>query len=62
VKRGLSFPILELIFAAYFAFTIWYAIDSGILGTIPFLLIYFAGYAYAVALAIAQARFSVRRK
>jgi cellulose synthase/poly-beta-1,6-N-acetylglucosamine synthase-like glycosyltransferase len=62
VKRTLSFPILELIFAIYFAFTIWYAIDSRIIGTIPFLLIYFCGYAYAVALAIAQARMSVRRK
>jgi cellulose synthase/poly-beta-1,6-N-acetylglucosamine synthase-like glycosyltransferase len=62
VKRGLSFPFLELLFAIYFAFTIWYAIDSGILGTIPFLLIYFCGYAYAVALAIAQSRLSTRRK
>jgi len=62
VRRGLAFPILELLFAAYFAFTIWYAIDSRILGTIPFLLIYFCGYAYAVALAIAQARMSLRRK
>jgi cellulose synthase/poly-beta-1,6-N-acetylglucosamine synthase-like glycosyltransferase len=62
VKRRLSFPILELIFAIYFAFTIWYAIDSQIFGTIPFLLIYFCGYAYAVALAIAQARMGLRSK
>ena len=62
VKRGLSFPILELLFAIYFAFTIWYAIDSNIFGTIPFLLIYFCGYAYAVALAVTQARMSLRRK
>src|SRR5262245_18310987 len=62
VKRGLSFPILELLFAIYFAFTIWYAIDSDIFGTIPFLLIYFCGYAYAVALAFMQARMSLRRK
>ncbi|HTG14326.1 MAG TPA: glycosyltransferase, partial [Blastocatellia bacterium] len=62
VKRGLSFPILELLFAIYFAFTIWYAIDSNIFGTIPFLLIYFCGYAYAVALAVTQARMSLRGK
>jgi cellulose synthase/poly-beta-1,6-N-acetylglucosamine synthase-like glycosyltransferase len=60
VKRGFSFPILELLFALYFAFTIWYAIDSNIFGTIPFLLIYFCGYAYAVALAVSQARMSLR--
>jgi len=62
VKRTLAFPVLELLFAIYFAFTIWYAIDSRILGTIPFLLIYFCGYAYAVILAVAQARLSFRRK
>jgi hypothetical protein len=62
VKRGLSFPILELLFAIYFAFTIWYAIDSNIFGTIPFLLIYFCGYAYAVALAVTQTRMSLRGK
>jgi cellulose synthase/poly-beta-1,6-N-acetylglucosamine synthase-like glycosyltransferase len=61
VKRGLSFPFLELLFAIYFAFTIWYAIDSGIIGTIPFLLIYFCGYAYAVVLALSQFRLSVRK-
>ncbi|MEK6410842.1 MAG: glycosyltransferase, partial [Acidobacteriota bacterium] len=62
VKRGFSFPILELLFAIYFAFTIWYAIDSNTFGTIPFLLIYFCGYAYAVALAVTQARMSLRGK
>jgi cellulose synthase/poly-beta-1,6-N-acetylglucosamine synthase-like glycosyltransferase len=61
VKRGLTFPFLELLFAIYFAFTIWYAIDSGIIGTIPFLLIYFCGYAYAVVLALSQFRLSVRK-
>jgi len=62
VKRGFSFPILELLFAIYFGFTIWYAIDSNIFGTIPFLLIYFCGYAYAVALAVSQTRMSFRGK
>src|SRR5436853_504596 len=59
VPRKLNFPWLEFLFAVYFLFTIWYAIDSQTFGTIPFLLIYFCGYAYAVAMAIAQARASL---
>jgi cellulose synthase/poly-beta-1,6-N-acetylglucosamine synthase-like glycosyltransferase len=60
VPRRISFPWLEFFFAIYFLFTIWYAIDSQTFGTIPFLLIYFCGYAYAVAMAIAQAKASLR--
>ncbi|MFL6278193.1 MAG: glycosyltransferase [Blastocatellia bacterium] len=60
VPRKLNFPWLEFLFAAYFLFTIWYAIDSQTFGTIPFLLIYFCGYAYAVAMALAQATASLR--
>ncbi len=61
VPRRIKLPWLELAFAAYFLVTIWYAIDSHIFGTIPFLLIYFCGYSYAVAMAVAQARASLRR-
>jgi cellulose synthase/poly-beta-1,6-N-acetylglucosamine synthase-like glycosyltransferase len=50
--RRLSLPWLEIIFALYFMFTIWYAIKSRIFGTIPFLLIYLFGYAYASVMAI----------
>ncbi len=39
-------PALEIAFAAYFLFTIVYAISSGIYGTIPFLVLFFLGYAY----------------
>jgi cellulose synthase/poly-beta-1,6-N-acetylglucosamine synthase-like glycosyltransferase len=60
VPRKLNFPWLEFLFAAYFLFTIWYAVDSQTFGTIPFLLIYFCGYAYAVAMALAQAKASLR--
>jgi cellulose synthase/poly-beta-1,6-N-acetylglucosamine synthase-like glycosyltransferase len=60
VPRRLTIPWLEVLFAAYFLFTIWYAVDSQTFGTIPFLLIYFCGYAYAVAMAVAQARASLR--
>jgi cellulose synthase/poly-beta-1,6-N-acetylglucosamine synthase-like glycosyltransferase len=62
VPRRVSLPWLELCFAIYFVFTIWYAIDSHIFGTIPFLLIYLCGYAYAAAMSIAQTRISFRRK
>ncbi|HEY3136549.1 MAG TPA: glycosyltransferase [Blastocatellia bacterium] len=62
VPRGFSFPALELLFAIYFVFTIWYAIESEIFGTLPFLMIYLCGYAYAAAMSIAQTRMNLRRK
>jgi cellulose synthase/poly-beta-1,6-N-acetylglucosamine synthase-like glycosyltransferase len=43
--RGVM-PALELAFALYFLLTIVYAVASGIYGTIPFLLLFFLGYAY----------------
>jgi len=62
LPRRLSLPWLELLFAIYFVFTIWYAIDSGIFGTLPFLMIYLCGYAYAAVMSIAQARMNLKRK
>jgi len=53
LSRRWSLPWLELLFTAYFIFTIWYAIKSQIYGTIPFLLIYLFGYAYAAIMTIA---------
>src|SRR5215471_18984223 len=61
VPRRLSLPWLELLFAMYFVFTIWFAIDSGIFGTLPFLMIYLCGYAYAAVMSIAQARMNLRK-
>jgi cellulose synthase/poly-beta-1,6-N-acetylglucosamine synthase-like glycosyltransferase len=61
VPRRISVPILELLFTFYFAFTIWYAIQSRIFGTLPFLMIYLVGYAYAAVLSISQARTNLRR-
>ena len=61
VPRRLMLPALELLFAAYFVFTIWYALESHIIGTIPFLLIYLIGYAYAAIMSIGQSRFNLRR-
>jgi cellulose synthase/poly-beta-1,6-N-acetylglucosamine synthase-like glycosyltransferase len=62
VPRRLALPWLELLFAMYFIFTIWFAIDSGIFGTLPFLMIYLCGYAYAAVMSIAQARMNLKRK
>ena len=62
VPRRFELPVLESLFAIYFVFTIWYAVDSGIFGTLPFLMIYLCGYAYAAAMSIAQARMNLRRK
>ena len=61
VPRRIKLPWLELLFAIYFLLTIVYAIESHTFGTIPFLLIYFCGYSYAVAMAIGQARASLKR-
>ena len=44
-SRGLL-PVLELVFAAYFLGLIAYAASFGIIGTIPFFLLFFVGYAY----------------
>jgi hypothetical protein len=62
VRRRLTVPVLESLFAIYFIFTIWYAINSRIFGTLPFLFIYFFGYAYAAVMTIAQGRVRIRRK
>ncbi|HET9531062.1 MAG TPA: glycosyltransferase [Blastocatellia bacterium] len=61
VPRRAIIPWLELSFALYFLFTIWYAIDSRIFGTLPFLFIYMFGYAYASAMSIWQGWINLRR-
>jgi cellulose synthase/poly-beta-1,6-N-acetylglucosamine synthase-like glycosyltransferase len=62
VPRRLSIPLLELLFTLYFAFTIWYAIQSRIFGTLPFLMIYLVGYAYATVLELGQSRMNLRQR
>jgi cellulose synthase/poly-beta-1,6-N-acetylglucosamine synthase-like glycosyltransferase len=59
-RRRVQLPVLETSFAIYFLFTIWYAAYSHIIGTIPFLLIYFVGYAYAAVMSIIQSRVNPR--
>ncbi|PYP82137.1 MAG: glycosyl transferase family 2 [Blastocatellia bacterium AA13] len=61
VPRRLALPMIELLFTAYFIFTVWYAVHSQIFATLPFLLIYLLGYAYAAVMSIVQGRISLRR-
>ncbi len=61
LPRRLALPALELLFTAYFIFTVWYAVHSHIFATLPFLLIYLLGYAYAAVMSIVQGRISLRR-
>jgi len=52
-KRGLL-PYVELAFALYFLFAVYYAIRSTIYATIPFLLIFLLGYGYMAVMSLFQ--------
>jgi cellulose synthase/poly-beta-1,6-N-acetylglucosamine synthase-like glycosyltransferase len=52
-KRGLL-PYVELAFALYFVFAVYYAIRSNIYATIPFLLIFLLGYGYMAVMSLFQ--------
>ena len=52
-KRGLL-PLLELSFAAYFFLAVLYAAHMGLWGTIPFLSLFFFGYAYIGTMSLLQ--------
>jgi cellulose synthase/poly-beta-1,6-N-acetylglucosamine synthase-like glycosyltransferase len=52
-KKGLL-PLLELAFALYFVFAVYYAVRSNIYATIPFLLIFLLGYGYMAVMSLFQ--------
>lgn len=52
-KKG-WLPLLELTFAAYFVFAVYYAFRSHIYATIPFLMIFLVGYAYIGGMSMLQ--------
>ncbi len=54
-------PLLELSLAVYFIGVIYYALTTEIYGTIPFLLLFFAGYGYTGLLSIGQGRLTTWR-
>ncbi len=54
-RGSLSFvPFVELLFALYFTYTAWYAATSDIWGTLPFVLLFQAGFLYAACLSLFQ--------
>ncbi len=52
-KKGLL-PFIELAFALYFVFAVYYAMRSNIYATIPFLLIFLLGYGYMAVMSLFQ--------
>jgi cellulose synthase/poly-beta-1,6-N-acetylglucosamine synthase-like glycosyltransferase len=54
-KGALDFlPFVELFLALYFTVTAWYAITNDIWGTLPFIVIFQAGFLYAAGLSLFQ--------
>ncbi len=54
LHRGRWIPIVELVLAAYFLFTLAYSFDSENYLTLPFLMIFLVGYAYTGAMSLFQ--------
>jgi xanthine/uracil permease len=52
-KKGVL-PFIELAFALYFVFAVYYAMRSNIYATIPFLLIFLLGYGYMAVMSLFQ--------
>jgi cellulose synthase/poly-beta-1,6-N-acetylglucosamine synthase-like glycosyltransferase len=53
VPAGL-FPFIEIALGVYFFWMIVYAVDSGIFGTIPFLILFMVGYSYTGFMSLFQ--------
>jgi cellulose synthase/poly-beta-1,6-N-acetylglucosamine synthase-like glycosyltransferase len=56
-KRLGLVPWLELLIGAYFALTVYYAIDNENYITVPFLLLFVVGYWYTALMSLLQGRF-----
>ncbi len=56
-KRLGIVPWIELAIGCYFALTVWYAVTSENYFTVPFLLLFVAGYWYTALLSLLQGRF-----
>jgi len=54
LRRGGWIPMVELVLAVYFLFTLAYSLDSENYLTSPFLLIFFVGYAYTGTMSLFQ--------
>ena len=49
-------PFVELLLALYFTAMAWYALTNDIWGTLPFIVIFQAGFLYAAGLSLFQRR------
>ena len=49
-------PYVELMFAIYFTISVGYAMQQGLWGTVPFILIFFVGFWYVALLSLFQGR------
>jgi hypothetical protein len=47
-------PVLELLLGVYFSIAAWYAASHGILGTLPFVLLFQAGFLYVGGVTLLQ--------
>jgi hypothetical protein len=47
-------PVIELLLGVYFSFAAWYAASHGILGTLPFVLLFQAGFLYVGGVTLLQ--------
>lgn len=50
-----ALAVIELVFALYFGFTIWYAFLNGFFFSIPFLFLFFFGFSYTGFISLVQA-------
>jgi cellulose synthase/poly-beta-1,6-N-acetylglucosamine synthase-like glycosyltransferase len=58
-RRGLGWvPWVELLIGCYFAMTVYYAVDNENYITVPFLILFVAGYWYTGLMSLFQGRFS----
>ena len=51
-------PWVELLIGAYFALTVYYAVDNENYITVPFLLLFVVGYWYTGLMSLLQGRFA----
>jgi hypothetical protein len=47
-------PLIELLLGLYFTWTVFYALANGIYGTLPFLVLFQAGFLYTGVLSVVQ--------
>ena len=54
-------PFIEIVFGIYFSLMVMYALDGGLYGTVPFLILFMVGYLYIGFLSLFQRRWYLSR-